>query len=290
MKRSIGRAADYLELTKPGITRLVVVTTAAGYYLGAQAGLDLWRLASTLVGVALVAGGTNALNEVWERDADARMRRTRRRPIPSGRLDPIHALVFSIAVSVFGIVQLMTTVSPAVAAIVAASLVSYIFVYTPLKKRTPLATVIGAVPGALPILAGWVAATGRAGLGAWALFAILFLWQLPHFLALGWIYRDDYRRGGFDLLSVRDVGGSRTARQSVLWTLGLIAASLLPWWLGIAGDFYLFAAVGLGLGFLVCCVRLAVTRTERAALRVFRASIAYLPLLLLVMVVDRLPV
>jgi protoheme IX farnesyltransferase len=281
------RLRAFWELTKPGITRLVLLTTATGFYLGSRGGVDLLLLGHTLLGTGLVAGGTNALNQYWERDVDARMRRTRRRPLPSGRLAPGQALLFAVAISMLGIVYLGLAVNVRAAAVVTVSLVSYIFLYTPLKKRTTLATLVGAVPGALPMLAGWVAAGGPVGVRAWTLFAILFLWQLPHFLALAWVYREDYRRGGLASLDRADPDGRTTGRQALLYTLALVGVSLLPTLLGLTGAVYLLAAVALGLGFLMCGAGLALACTERRAGRLFMASIAYLPLLLAFMVVDK---
>ncbi len=281
------RLQAFWELTKPGITRLVLVTTAAGFYLGSRGGVDLLLLAHTLLGTGLVAGGTNALNQYWERDVDARMRRTRKRPLPSGRLSPGAALLFAAGISALGVVYLAAAVNARTAAIVTVSLVSYIFLYTPLKKRTTLATLVGAVPGALPMLAGWAAAGGPIDLRAWVLFAILFLWQLPHFLALAWVYRDDYRRGGLASLDGVDPDGRRTGRQVALYTLALVGVSLLPTLLGLTGGVYLLAALGLGLGFLACGAALALACTDRRAGRLFLASIAYLPLLLVFMVIDK---
>ncbi len=281
------RLRAYWELTKPGITRLVLVTTAAGFYLGSRAGVDLWLLFHTLLGTGLVAAGTNALNQHWERDVDARMQRTRRRPLPSGRLTPRPALAFASTISVAGIVHLALTVNLKAALVVTLSLASYVFIYTPLKKRTTAATWVGAVPGALPILAGWVASGAPVGPAAWALFGILFLWQLPHFLSLAWIYRDDYRRGGLATLCSADPDGRRTGRQACLFTAALAMVSALPWLLGLVGGLYLLAAVILGLGFFWFGMNLAMSCTERRAAYLFRASIVYLPLLLVVMVIDK---
>ncbi len=284
------RLRAYWELTKPGITRLVLVTTAAGFYLGSRGGLDLTLLLHTLLGTGLVAAGTNALNQHWERDVDARMRRTCRRPLPSGRLPPRSALVFASTISVAGIVHLALTVNLRAALVVTLSLASYVFIYTPLKKRTTAATWVGAVPGALPILAGWVAADAPVGAAAWALFGILFLWQLPHFLSLAWIYRDDYQRGGLATLCSADPDGRRTGRQACVYTATLAMISALPWLLGLVGGFYLLAAVILGLGFFWFGISLALSCTERRAARLFRASIVYLPVLLVLMVIDKAPV
>lgn len=277
----------FIELTKPGITRLVVLTTAAGFYLGSRGGLDLVLMVQTLLATGLVAGGTNALNEYWERDVDARMARTRNRPLPSGRLDPAEALVFATVISTAGISWLAWAVSLPAAVVVGASLVTYVFIYTPLKKRTPLSTLIGAVPGALPILAGWVAAGRGVEPAAWALFGILFLWQLPHFLALAWIYREDYRRGGLAMVSVFDPDGRRTAIRALGYTLILVPVSLAPTFLGVTGPLYLSAAAVLGLAFVVGGSRMLSACSDRTARSLFRLSIVYLPVLLLFMTLDK---
>jgi protoheme IX farnesyltransferase len=235
----------------------------------------------------LVAGGTNALNEYWERDIDALMRRTRGRPLPSGRLKPMEALAFATAISVTGIVWLAWAVNLPTAVVVGLSLVTYVFIYTPLKKRTPLSTLIGAVPGALPILAGWVAAGREVEPAAWALFGILFLWQLPHFLALAWIYRDDYRRGGLAMVSVFDPDGRRTAARALGYTVALLPVSVAPTFLGVTGPIYLSAAVVSGVAFVVYGSRMLSACSDRAARNLFRLSIVYLPVLLLFMALDK---
>lgn len=281
-----GRLGALWELTKPGITRLVVVTAAAGFYL-ASPSFDWVLFLNAMIGIALVAGGTNALNQWAERDADARMRRTAARPLPSGRLTSGEALAFSSAIAVVGLVYLLVFVNLTTTLVVAASLASYVFVYTPLKRRTWTATVIGAVPGALPVLAGWTAAGASIGVRAWLLFAILFVWQMPHFYALAWIYREDYRRGGFRILTVVDPSGTRAARQAVLYTVALLMLSVLPTLLGLAGTAYLLGAVSLGLPFLMLSLRQMRVRSEARARRLFLGSVIYLPLLLVLMVLDR---
>jgi heme o synthase len=284
------RARAFYELTKPGITRMVLVTTAAGFYLATFGRIDLPLLLHTLIGTTLAASGCNALNQVAERHADARMPRTARRPLPSGRLQPGEALVFATALAIAGLLYLMTLVNVLTAALVALSISSYVFLYTPLKQRSWHATIVGAVPGALPILAGWTAAGGiidAAGLG---LFAILFFWQMPHFYALAWIYREDYRSGGFRLLPFGDGGDQRLAGQVVLHGALLLLASLVPAALGMTGSFYLFGALVLGLGFFALGAALAQRRSEARAWRLFFGSIVYLPALLLLMVLDKAPV
>jgi protoheme IX farnesyltransferase len=282
------RIGVYLELTKPGIVRMVLITAAAGFFMASGVQLDVMLLLHTLLGIALVASGACALNEYVERDADARMQRTALRPIPSGRIAPRVALHFALAVSTLGLLHLLAFVGLPTALIVGVTLASYVFVYTPLKRRTWTATLVGAVPGALPILAGSVAASGRVTAVGVALFGILFLWQMPHFYALAWLYRDDYARGGFRLLTIDDPTGARTARQIVLFGVSLFAVSLLPVILGLSGGLYLAAAIVLGGVFVALGIAMAVRRDERRAVRLFLGSVAYLPLLLLMMVVDRL--
>lgn len=281
------RRGDYLELTKPRVTSLVLATTAAGFYLGSTGPLSLPILLFTLLGVGLAAAGTSALNQVVERDADALMRRTRSRPLPSGRMTPGRALLFAIVISVAGIALLLLFVNAITAALVAATLVSYIFIYTPLKRSTSLSTLIGAVPGALPPLAGWTAATGEIGAGGLALFGILFIWQLPHSLAIAWMYREDYARGGFRLLPVIDPEGMSTERQILVQSLALLPVSLVPSLLGLAGEAYFYGALVLGVGLVVVAAGVPLRRTVRAARRVLLASVIYLPLLLGLLMIDR---
>ena len=277
----------FLELTKPRITQLVLLTAAAGFYLGAPGGVDLRLLAHTLVGVALVAAGTNAFNQVRERDVDARMRRTQGRPLPSGRVSPRAAGWFAGVISVTGVVYLVVAVNRLTAALAAVTLVSYVLLYTPLKRRTTLNTLIGAVPGALPIVGGWTAAGGALGPAVAALFWILFLWQLPHFLALAWIYREDYRRGGLRMVSVSDPAGHETARLALLYAVALVPVSLVPALLGVTGALYFYGALALGLGYAGAAVALGRAVTTARAWRVFLASIVYLPALLTLMVLDK---
>jgi heme o synthase len=277
----------FLELTKPRITQLVLLTAAAGFYLGAPAGVDLGLLVHTLVGVALVAAGTNAFNQVRERDVDARMRRTQGRPLPSGRVSPRAAAWFAAVISVTGVVYLAVAVNRLTAALAAVTLVSYVLLYTPLKRRTTLNTLIGAVPGALPIVGGWTAAGGALGPAVAALFWILFLWQLPHFLALAWIYREDYRRGGLVMVSVSDPAGRETARLALLYAVALVPVSLVPALLGVTGALYFYGALVLGLGYAGAAVALGRAVTTARAWRVFLASIVYLPALLTLMVLDK---
>lgn len=263
------RIGVYFELTKPGIVRMVLVTAGAGFFMASGIDLNVILLLHTLFGMGLVASGACALNEYIERDADARMNRTATRPIPSGRLDERVALRFSLAISVLGLVHLFTFVGALAALLVALTLLSYVTVYTPLKRRTWLATLVGAVPGALPILAGSVAASGRITAAGIALFGILFLWQMPHFYSLAWLYRDDYARGGFRMLTALDPTGVRTGRQIVLFGTALLVVSLVPAAIGPSGPLYLAAAVLLGTAFLVLGIGMALRRDERRAVRLF---------------------
>lgn len=280
------RVRALIELTKPGITRMVLVTTAAGFYL-ASPGMDWLRLVATLIGTALVASGAGALNQILEREADARMARTRSRPLPSGRIGLLPAVSWSVTAAASGIVWMGLAVGLLPAAIVATSLLTYLFVYTPLKQRTWLSTIVGAVPGALPILAGWTAGGGGIDAGGLSLFGILFLWQMPHFYALAWLYREDYLRGGFRMLTAYDATGLRTARQAVLFTIALIPVSAAPAVLGLAGRHYLGGAALLGAAFLALGIALLVRRERGRARRLFLASVVYLPVLLLLMVLDK---
>jgi protoheme IX farnesyltransferase len=283
------RVRAFTELTKPGITRMVVLTAAAGFYLASAGPLDVALFLHTLVGTALVASAAGALNQWVERDADGRMRRTARRPLPSGRVSITEALIFAGAIASIGLAQLLSFVNATTALIVALSLVSYVFVYTPLKRRTWLATVVGAVPGALPILAGWAGAGTPLDARAWALFGILFLWQMPHFYALAWVYRDDYVRGGFRMLTAFDPSGSRTVRQVLLYTAALLAVSVLPYTFGVAGNGYLWGALALGAAFLALGGALARERTDNRAWKLFFGSIVYLPALLVLLVIFKVP-
>jgi len=270
---------EYLELTKPRITWLILMSTAVGYYFGRAGGWQGWILWRTLLGTALMASGTAVLNQWWERDADGRMGRTRGRPIPSGRIGPGRALAFGAALSAGGFVELLAGVNPAAALCGLATLAVYLGVYTPLKSRTPHATTVGALAGATPPLIGFAGATGGLSLEAWALFAILFLWQFPHFLAIAWIYREDYARGGMRMLPVVDPEGSRTARQVVLCSLLLVAASLWPARLGMTAGAYWAGCLALGSVMLWAALRAARERTARRARGLLRASVFYLPAL-----------
>jgi heme o synthase len=282
------QVSAYYELTKPGITRLVLVSAAAGLYLASSGGVPLMLLWHTLVGTALAASGTNALNQWAERDADSHMGRTAQRPLPSGRLSSRQAFIFAWTISIVGLIYISAFVNNTTAIIVAISLSSYVFVYTPLKRKTWVATLIGAVPGALPILAGWTASGRPLTAGAWVLFAIMFIWQMPHFYALAWIYREDYGRAGFQMLTVIDKTGSRAAHQTLLFAAALIPISVMPTVLGVTGKVYLVGALVLGFAFLILATGMLRQRNERIAWRVFTGSIIYLPVLLLLMVFDKI--
>ena len=274
----------YWRLTKPGITRLVMVTAAAGYWLGARGEPSGAALLQTLLGSGLVISGTNGLNQWWERDADARMRRTRARPLPSGALRPPQALAFALTIAVLGITWLAAFVNVLTAGLAAASLALYILAYTPLKRRSPVALYVGAIPGALPILGGWTAAGAPLDAAGWTLFAVLFLWQLPHFLALGWMYRDDYRQAGFRVLSSVDPDGRLTARQALVCSVALVVVSFVPAWVGLAGLGYLIGAAGLGLVMLGWSLVLLREPTTARARGLFLTSVGYLPALLMLLV------
>jgi heme o synthase len=283
------KANAFYELTKPGITRLVLVTTAAGFYLAGGASLNLLVMFNALIATALVASGTNALNQWFERDADAHMRRTAQRPLPSGRLSSREAFIFAWGISLLGLVYLAAFVNVLTAFVVGFTLSSYVFIYTPLKRKTWVSTIIGAVPGALPIIAGWTATGKPLDAAAWALFAIMFVWQMPHFYALAWIYREDYRNAGFQMLTVVDSTGSRAARQALMYAAVLIPISLLPTLFGLTGVIYSVGALVLGVGFLLPTVVMLVRGpNEKLAWKTFAASIIYLPLLLILMVIDKI--
>lgn len=280
--------ADLWELTKPGINALVLVTAAVGSYLASEGRLDIQLLIWTLGGTALLSGGTNALNQYAERVADTRMKRTRDRPLPAGRLQPGLALTFAVSISVAGVLVLALLVNPLTALLGVVALVVYIFAYTPLKKRTSLCTIVGAIPGAIPPMMGWTAVSGRVDVLAWVLFAIVFLWQLPHFLAIAWLYREDYAKAGLPMLPVVDPEGIRTGHQIILYSLALLPVSLLTTILDVTGAIYFFGALTLGVGLIALGVGVAVARTGLYAKRLFFASIVYLPALLILMVIDKL--
>ena len=276
------------DLVKARLTTLVLLTTVVGFYLGVRGPVDYFLLIHTLLGTALVAGGAAALNQLIEREHDAKMRRTEDRPLPAGRLQPETVLIFGGILSTVGLAYLAWKVNLLTSVLGIVTLISYLFVYTPLKRITSLNTVIGAIPGALPPLMGWTAARDVISIEGWSLFAILFFWQLPHFLAIAWMYREDYARGGFVMLPNIDPDGIRTGRQAVSHTLGLLAVSLFPVLLGLSGWFYCAGAILLGGAFLWSAILFSRQLTISSARRLFFVSIIYLPLLLGLMVFDKI--
>ena len=273
--RFVAISRDYLELSKARIVMMVLITTAAGYLFGA--GHTDWRvLINTLVGTALVAAGTNALNQYVEREHDAKMRRTRLRPLPDGRISPRAALLFAAAVAVIGTAYLAIAVNPLTAILGAFTLTSYIFIYTPLKRVSTVCTLIGAIPGAIPPMMGWAAARGSLGIGAWILFGILFFWQLPHFMAISWMYREDYGRAGFAMLSVRDTDGAATGRQAIGYSVALLAVSVLPIALMKASLVFTWTVPLLGAAMLIASIAFYADRSGRTARRLFMTSNLYL--------------
>jgi protoheme IX farnesyltransferase len=286
--RTPQRAADFVALSKPRLNLLVLVTAAGGLYLAAPEGVGVSLLLHTLFGTALIAAGASALNQVWERDTDALMRRTRNRPIASGRLSAHEGLWFGVVLSAVGLADLWIAVNGLTAGVAALTLISYALVYTPLKRRTSLATLIGAVPGALPPVIGWAAATNSVTLPAIVLFGIVFLWQMPHFLSIAWLHRDDYAAASIPLLPVLEPDGRRTGRQALLYGAALWPVSLMPPLVGLAGAFYMAVATVLGLTLIVLSVQFARHRTVGAARQLFLYSITYLPLLWGALVADHL--
>ena len=281
------RTGDYVALAKPRLNFLVVVSALAGYAMAGGETGDGIRLIATVVGTALVAGGASAFNQIIERQPDALMRRTRLRPLPDGRLQAREALAFAAVISLAGVVTLWVGANLLSAAVALATLLIYAVVYTPLKQRTSFSTVVGAIPGALPPAIGWAAARGSLSQGAWVLFGIVFLWQLPHFLAIAWMYREDYARAGFPMLPVIEPDGRSTARQAVIYSAALLPLSLAPTLIGMTGVLYFWGALALTLGFLAAAVKFAATRTMGDAKRLFFASIIYLPLVWILMIADR---
>ena len=280
------RVAAYLELTKPRITFLIVLTSAAGFCLASR-GVDYVALLSAMTGIALLSSGIATLNQYLERDLDGLMRRTADRPLPSGRLAPWEALWFGVGLTVLAEVYLAVLVNPLTALLGLMVIAGYLFGYTPLKTRTSLSTLVGAFPGAVPPLIGWTAARGAISVEAWVLFAILFLWQFPHFLAIAWMYREDYGRAGILMLPVVEPEGRVTGQQIVVYTLMLLPVSLLPTALGISGKVYLYGAIVLGLIFLYYSIRAAFSQSRQQARRLLLASVLYLPLLFGLMVLDK---
>ena len=281
------RAAAYLELTKPRITFLIVLTAAAGFALASPGHVDYRAMLTAMVGIALLSSGIATLNQYMEKDLDALMRRTANRPLPTGKLLSWEALAFGVGLTVLAEIYLVVLVNPLSAVLGLTVIAGYLFAYTPLKTRTSLSTFVGAFPGAVPPLIGWASARGTIGVEAWVLFAILFLWQFPHFLAIAWMYREDYARAGILMLPVVEPDGRVTGQQIVLYTVMLLPVSLLPTFLGTAGKIYFAGALVLGLLFLYFSLRAAFSKSRQAARQLLLASVIYLPLLFILMVLDR---
>ena len=276
----------YLELTKPRITFLVVITAAAGFCLGSRTGVNFTHLLYLSAAIALLCSGIGTLNQYIERDLDGLMFRTRSRPLPAGRIQSGRALAFGVILSLAGLATLAVLVNWITAGLGILTLAAYLFGYTPLKTRSSLSTVVGAFPGAMPPMIGWAAATGKIGIEGLVLFAILFLWQFPHFLAIAWMYRDDYARAGIKMLPVVEPDGRVTGQQIVSYTLMLLPVSLLPGLVNLAGSVYMLGALGLGVIFLYFGARAAVIRSKWQARRLLQASVLYLPALFILMVLN----
>jgi heme o synthase len=278
---------DYVDLTKPRLNLLVVVTSAGGFYLASNGAHSMLTMIAASIGTALVACGAAVLNQVLERDTDALMDRTRMRPLPAARVAPDEATIFGIGLAGAGLALLYSAANLLAVLLALATILIYLLIYTPMKRRSPLATFVGAVPGALPALIGWTAAAGTPAAGGWALFAIVFLWQIPHFMAIAWMFRDDYRRAGFPMLSVIDPTGSRAGREAIVWTAALLPVSVSPTFVGISGTAYAWIAGVLGVALLSLAIRFASTRSDASARALFFGSITYLPLLWAAMMLDR---
>lgn len=283
------RANAYIALTKPDVSFLVLMTTAAGYYMGARGPANWLHMSHVIFGTLLIAGGTAALNHYVERESDRYMRRTASRPLPSGVLQPGRALAFGVALAIAGAVDLYFAAGALAFGLGVLTCLSYLLAYTPLKRRTVWATFVGAFPGAVPPMIGWVAATGSLGRGAWLLFGILFLWQFPHFYAISWMYREDYARAGIMMLPVVDREGTRTFRQIILYAAALVGVSLLPAVLGLAGIVYFFGALVVCTALLQVCLWAASNKTNARAKWLMHATVLHIPLLLGLMAYDKLP-
>lgn len=298
MISSRARVWDFLELMKPELTGLSVLTALCGFYLASEGPLDLLRFGFTALGTIMVGGGAGALNQYMERDYDALMKRTERRPLPAGRLSPLVVLWFGTILSMTGILLLTFAVNLLTGFLGSLTFVSYIFVYTPLKRLTPLATLVGGIPGALPPMMGWTAAGTQITTGAWLLFAILFFWQMPHFLSLAWMYRKDYARAHYKMLSVTDEYGKRTSMQSFLFCAALIPTGIAMTFFGITGLTFLWSSIALGIGFVVYTLLFVKYAGQNLELKriqanlysrkVFFASLIYLPALMIIMIIDKM--
>ena len=282
------RAADYIQLIKPRLVVMILITTAAGFYLGAQQTIEWIRCLHTLIGAGLAAAGVLGLNQYLERDVDAQMKRTQDRPLPDGRMNPLEALIVSAALTGSGMLYLTFIVNTLSGFVLSLIVVSYLFLYTPLKRKTSLCTLVGAVPGALPPVVGWVAARGSLTGEAWVLFTILFLWQIPHSLAIAYIYREDYAKAGFRLLPVIHPDGASTCRQIVINCVALLGIGLLPALYNIAGSIYFFTALLSGIAFLAFGIYLARAHSVKAARYVLYASLLYLPVVFITMALDKI--
>ncbi len=280
--------SDLATLAKPRITTMVVLTAGMGFLLAERGPISFWLLIHTLIGTGWVSAGASALNQVIERERDGRMRRTVDRPVPSGRMHPDAALLWGVALGVAGLGYLAIRVNLLTALLGVAALVGYVFIYTPLKPISSLSTIVGAVPGAIPPMMGWAAVRDQIGLPAWVLFGILFFWQMPHFLAIAWLCREDYRSGGFPMITVTDPTGGQAARQAILYGAALVPVSLLPTPLGLLGPTYFWTALLLGIGYLGASLRFGRDKTDPSARRLMFASILYLPALLGAMLIDRI--
>lgn len=281
------RISAYVELTKPRIAFLLVLTSAAGFYLGSLGAFDWVLFTNAMIAIALLAFGVATLNQYWERDLDRLMRRTAERPLPTKTITPAEALVFGVLQCVLAELYLLVAVNVLTALLGLAVIVGYVLVYTPLKTRTSISTAVGAIPGALPPLMGWTAATGEISMMAWALFAMQYFWQFPHFLAIAWLYRDEYAKAGILMLPVVEPAGRITARQIILYTIMLVPVSLAPFFFGVSGMVFLIGASVIGLAFLVVSIRAAIARTNAQARFLLLASVIYLPLLFILMVADK---
>jgi protoheme IX farnesyltransferase len=278
--------AAFVELTKPRIAFLLVLTSAAAFYVGTKGAFDVVLFVNTIIGITLLAFGVATLNQYIERDLDLLMKRTARRPLPTSKVTPAEALIFGLLQCAVAEVYLYTLVNPLTAALGVVVIVGYVLMYTPLKTRTSASTAIGAIPGALPPLMGWTAAANEITMPAWALFVLLFLWQFPHFLAIAWMYREEYAKAGILMLPVVEPSGRITARQIVIFAIMLFPVGLAPFFFKTAGVFYLAGATVLGAWFLYESVRMARAKTNASAKRLLMVSVIYLPLIFMLLVLD----